>query len=230
MSINPFAIKKESNSGILRINPIPIICRTNCSSYGSITDPTGSKKFEGLQFFPLRIDKTQVFYEGENEGEFTREVLTFILCVLAENCRVIDISSGEKLVTLPIGTVMYLQLKRNKSLSGSTDNFLQMKRMVEESGMMMTGCVFKPSFLPCQGVVRGKAIAYAKCLFNVAQTEKKEHIKLLEELILLKDSEYESVLNYDNEIMEHYDSLANSSQEEKLITPGKTMKSLSPGI
>ncbi len=227
MENNPFAIKKSGNKGILKINPTPIVCRTNCSSHGSITDPSGSKKFEGLQFFPLRIDKAEVFYEGEVERTFTKDILTFVLCVLAENCRVNDISSGDNLVTLSMGTVVYFQLKRNKSLSGSTDNFMQMKRMVEESGMMMTGCVFKPSFLPCQGVIKGKAVSYAKCQFNVVTAEKENHLKLLQELANLKDPEFKSVLAYDNEIMQHYDSLAiEYRSNQKAIAPAPERKAL----
>ena len=88
---NPFVIKKSEETGILKINPIPIVCRTNCSSHGSVTDPSSSKRFDGLQFFPLRIDKSQVVYEDSETGEQRTEELTFVLSVLAERCRVSDI-------------------------------------------------------------------------------------------------------------------------------------------
>ena len=65
---NPFVIKKSEEKGVLKINPTPIICKTNCSSHGSVTDPSSSKRFDGLQFFPLRIDKSLVTYEDSETG------------------------------------------------------------------------------------------------------------------------------------------------------------------
>ena len=213
---NPFVIKQNEDTRILKINSVPIVCRTNCSSHGSITDPTSSKRFDGLQFFPLRIDKSQVVYEDSETGEPRAEELTFVLSVLAERCRVSDISSGEEIVQLTPGTVVYLQLKRNQSLSGSTDNFLQLKRIVEESGMHMTGCIFKISFLPCSGTIQGKPVTYAKCLFNATTATEERHIKLLEELFLISQNDryFDSVLAVNNEIIQHYDSLM--SREKKL--------------
>ncbi len=225
---NPFAIKQTEETGILKINPTPIICRTNCSGHGAIVDPSSSKKFEGLQFFPLRVDKTTVFYTDESTGEVTKEQLTFVLSVLAENCRVSEISSGEEMVNLTPGTVVYLQLKRNKSLSGSTDNFLQMRRMVEESGMHMTGCVFKPQFQQCSGVINGQAVAYARCLFNVKTATEEKHINLLEELANLNDFNFEKVLPINNEIMEHYNALASEQVASKTL-PGRPEPKALPG-
>ncbi len=225
---NPFAIKQTEETGILKINPTPIICRTNCSGHGAITDPSSSKKFEGLQFFPLRVDKNVIYYEDEETGEVTKEQLTFVLSVLAENCRVSEITTGEEMVKLTPGTVIYLQLKRNKSLSGSTDNFLQMKRMVEESGMHMTGCVFKPAFQQCSGVIKGKPVSYARCLFNVKTATEEKHIQLLEELASLHDDKFERVLPFDNEIMEHYNALASEQVASKTL-PGRPEPKALPG-
>lgn len=212
---NPFFIKQDEEQKILKINPVPIVCRTNCSSHGSVTDPSSSKRFDGLQFFPLRIDRNQVVYEDPETGGPKTEELTFVLSVLAEYCRVSDISSGEEVVRLTPGTVIYLQLKRNRSISGSTDNFLQLKRMVEESGMHMTGCIFKISFLPCSGTIKGQPVTYAKCLFNAITATEERHIKLLKELAVINQNDwhFESVLGINNEIIQHYDSLRNENKQ-----------------
>ena len=207
--LNPFVIKKSEEKGVLKINPTPIICKTNCSSHGSVTDPSSSKRFDGLQFFPLRIDKSLVTYEDSETGKPRTEELTFVLTVLAEKCRVSDISSGEEIVQLTPGTIVYLQLKRNRNLSGSADNFLQLKRIVEESGMHMTGCIFKISFLPCSGTIQGKPVTYAKCLFNSTTATEDRHIELLQELAQINEDDlhFQTVLPINNEIIEHYDNL-----------------------
>ncbi len=182
--LNPFVIKKSEEKGVLKINPTPIICKTNCSSHGSVTDPSSSKRFDGLQFFPLRIDKSLVTYEDSETGK-------------------------PEIVQLTPGTIVYLQLKRNRNLSGSTDNFLQLKRIVEESGMHMTGCIFKIAFLPCSGTIQGKPVTYAKCLFNATTATEDRHIELLQELAQINedDSHFQTVLPINNEIIEHYDKL-----------------------
>lgn len=235
---NPFTGIFKAEQTLKIPKGTPIVSRTNCQAHGSILDTSGSQRFSGMEFFSLRLDLAEVFYEDDDGNLTGRDILKFLLIVLAENCRLCSVSDDKELMQIPAGTVMYFQLKANKGLSGSMDNYNQMKAKAEANGDSITGYLIRPSFTSCKGTnSKGQSITYAKCEMNACTATKEKHLKILQEVakIYQTDKLYQSILQFDNQILAHYDALATkydslrslpSPAERKEIVAARKIKEL----